>query len=288
MAPIDALLATVIRGQDTEGVRDFINSGIDVNISHTEAGSALMAAALHGHMTMVKTLLALGADANQRHAKTLMNALHIASANGHAALIPLLLDGGARVDAQDNQRWTPLMFAAQEGHSAVIAALLAAGAALDHCDDLGCSALMQAARRGHRDAVQTLLEQGADANLIADWATPLVMAAAAGQVEVVQLLLDAGADVNFLQADTGYSALMLAALQGHNEVVNLLLAEGATPNLQTSWQVSALTMAQRGQQPAIAVLLIKAGASPAAETPQPVYTESGWIGDPMLVAEAEK
>jgi ankyrin repeat protein len=286
MAQIDALLATVNRGKDTAAVREFINSGIDINTHHPDAGSALMAASLQGHQAMVDTLLELGAAVDQQHGSTQMSPLHMAAANGHVDVVALLLNSGASVDAHDDQQWTPLMFAAQEGHTQVVTTLLAAGADVDSGDDHGCSALMQAARSGHSDAAQTLLDHDADANFIADWATPLIMAAAAGRVNVVTLLLDAGAELDFLHPEDGYSALMLAALQGHSEVVRLLLAHGADVNQQTTWSVNALIMAQRGKQRTVETLLFDAGANPVNEVPQPVHTAAGWTGDPMLVAAA--
>ena len=50
--------------------------------------------------------------------------LHIASANGNAQVVNLLLQRDANVNAQSFYRWTPLMQAAAYGHTAVISSLL--------------------------------------------------------------------------------------------------------------------------------------------------------------------
>lgn len=98
--------------------------------------------------------------------------LFLASAHGHAEVVPLLLAAADTAVAQQllalrdpRFGFTPLMVAAQEGSVAPIAALLAAGAPVDGragTDDALCTPLFVAAQRGHIDAVRALVTAGAD------------------------------------------------------------------------------------------------------------------------------
>lgn len=44
-----------------------------------------------------------------------MTALHIAATHGHADVVRILIDGGARLDLHDNDQMTALHFACTEG-----------------------------------------------------------------------------------------------------------------------------------------------------------------------------
>ena len=91
-------------------------------------------------------------------------ALCLAAAAGHAALVEALLDAGARVDARDKTRWSPLHYASKEGHVSVVALLLAsAGVAVDGSDRNGSTPLALALEHGQADVASLLLSKGADA-----------------------------------------------------------------------------------------------------------------------------
>ncbi len=68
----------------------------------------LMMAALKGHLSEVRQLLARGADVN----KTGWTPLHYAATGGHIEIIRLLLDQHAYIDAESPNGTTPLMMAA--------------------------------------------------------------------------------------------------------------------------------------------------------------------------------
>jgi len=86
--------------------------------------SALMLAALTGDLELCQLLISKDADVN----KTGWTPLHYAATNGQLAVIRLLLDEHAYIDAESPNRTTPLMMAAMYGTAAAVKVLLEAGA----------------------------------------------------------------------------------------------------------------------------------------------------------------
>ncbi|KAH6972353.1 nucleoside phosphorylase domain-containing protein [Ilyonectria sp. MPI-CAGE-AT-0026] len=71
-----------------------------------------------------------------------------AAAEGHEAIVQLLLENGADVQSKDKQGWTPLAWAAAEGYEAIVVLLLEKGA--NSKDNQGRAPLLSAAARGAR------------------------------------------------------------------------------------------------------------------------------------------
>ncbi|MGB9610311.1 MAG: ankyrin repeat domain-containing protein, partial [Bryobacteraceae bacterium] len=77
-------------------------------------------------------------------------ALHDAALAGHAALVALLVDRGAPVDARERDSGlTPLMVAASWGHEAVVGLLLERGADRTLRNHAGKDARQLALEAGH-------------------------------------------------------------------------------------------------------------------------------------------
>jgi ankyrin repeat protein len=95
-----------------------------------------MMAALKGHTDLARRLIARGADVN----KTGWAPLHYAATGSHAALITMLLDAHAYIDAESPNGTTPLMMASQYGSAAAVRQLLEAGADASLKNQLGLSA----------------------------------------------------------------------------------------------------------------------------------------------------
>lgn len=122
-----------------------IDKGFDVKSGTDEVGfSPLHVAAGSGNLGSVKLLLAKGADPNL--ANTFggkvrfgdiqlkgMTPLMLASTTGSPEMIGALIDGGAKVNAQDVRGMTPIMYALSTENQNVAAAkvLIARGAKLD-------------------------------------------------------------------------------------------------------------------------------------------------------------
>lgn len=124
----------------------------DVNTLNSKDESALMLAALKDHRALAEKLIKKGADVN----KTGWTPLHYAATNGHLALISLLLENNAYIDAESPNGTTPLMMAAMYGTAAAVKLLLEEGADPQLKNQQGLTAV-QFAQRGNRpDSVEAL------------------------------------------------------------------------------------------------------------------------------------
>ena len=153
---------------------------------------ALMTAAARGDIGTVQTLLAEGADVNDRTA--LMN---YAAFYGRTEIVQILLAEGADVNVKDSGGKTALMYASMGGRTGtvqIVQTLLANGADVNVKNNSGDTALMWAAYKGHTGIVQALLAEGADVNAKNnDGDTALMGAANKEHTDIVNLLRDAGA-----------------------------------------------------------------------------------------------
>lgn len=99
--------------------------------------SPLMLAALKGLAEVCQKLVDRGADVN----KPGWTPLHYAATGGHVAIIQMLLDHYAYIDAASPNGSTPLMMAAMYGSAPAVKFLLDAGADSTIKNDLGLTAL---------------------------------------------------------------------------------------------------------------------------------------------------
>ena len=123
---------------------------VDVRTAKDE--TPLMMASLHGHLDLVKKLIARDADV----VKPGWAPLHYAATNGHVAVMQLLLDHHAFIDAESPNGTTPLMMAAHYGTPEAVKFLLDAGADPSMKNQLGLSAADFAERAGRKDLAQAL------------------------------------------------------------------------------------------------------------------------------------
>jgi ankyrin repeat protein len=114
--------------------------------------SPLMLAALHGLLPECQRLIALGADVN----KPGWAPLHYAATRGHVAVMLLLLDEHAYIDAASPNGTTPLMMAAHYGTPSAVKLLLEAGADPMLKNDLGLTAMDFAHRANRLDSAAIL------------------------------------------------------------------------------------------------------------------------------------
>jgi ankyrin repeat protein len=157
-------LDLAIQNNKPEVVACLLAAGADVNLAvapyrHT----ALITAVFHGHVEVVKMLLAHKGIALDGTDAVGMNALHWAAQSNKLDMVECLLAAGANVNlAVGLHRHTALITAASFGHVDVVKTLLAhKGIALDGTDAVGMTALHWAAESNKPDVAACLLAAGA-------------------------------------------------------------------------------------------------------------------------------
>jgi uncharacterized protein len=118
--------------------------------------TALMMAALRGNEEWVRRLLERGAAVNRPG----WTPLHYAATGAATALVTLLLEKGADIEAASPNGTTPLMMAARYGNQESAVLLLSRGAKARSTNHAGLNAI-EFARGAGRDKLVTQLEKAA-------------------------------------------------------------------------------------------------------------------------------
>lgn len=261
----ETALMTAARTGKVDAVKVLLTHGADVNAKESWHGeTALMWAVAQKHAAVARELLAKGADANAR--STVNKWERQQSAEPREKWLPL---GGL----------TPLEFAARQGCVDCIPVLLQGGADVNAADPDGITPLLSAIINGHYDAAALLVEKGANPNL-ADRTgrTPLYSAVdfhtmpasnrpspreidnELTSLDVVKALIAKGADVNVqlkqqqpyrtkldrgddTMLTTGTTPLLRAAKAADTAAMKLLLDKGADPKLATRAGITPLMAA---------------------------------------------
>ena len=124
----------------------------DVEARNAKDESPLMMAALKGQLDLAQQLIARGADVN----KTGWAPLHYAASGGHLALISLLIENHAYIDAESPNGTTPLMMAAMYGTAAAVRLLLDESADPLLRNQQGLSAIDFAQRVSRKEAADLI------------------------------------------------------------------------------------------------------------------------------------
>ncbi len=124
----------------------------DVNKLNPSGESALMMAAIKGNADLAQLLIARDADVN----KTGWTPLHYAASTGQVAVIRILLDANAYIDAESPNGTTPLMMAARYGTATAVEVLLREGADPKLKNQLGLTALDFAQKAERPDVVEAI------------------------------------------------------------------------------------------------------------------------------------
>jgi uncharacterized protein len=130
---------------------------VKVEARNAQGESPLMMAAIKGHLEAARVLIEAKAEVN----KTGWTPLHYAASNPEPeskAMVALLLEHHAYIDAESPNKTTPLMMAARYGSSETIQLLLEEGADPSLRNELGLTAVdfaRSADRQSQADLIAT-------------------------------------------------------------------------------------------------------------------------------------
>ncbi|KAI9276495.1 ankyrin repeat-containing domain protein [Umbelopsis sp. AD052] len=228
------LLLNTMRGNSTEE-----STSVADTTMLPQRWTALHFASFYGATEVCRVLLQEGARIDAQDSATKGTPLHFAAAQGHIECIKVLLDEGkADVDISDKFGSTPLHLACKNGQYEAVVVLLSYGANVDGGDTSDNTALHYATAYGWINIVQLLLETTScnmsPTNL---WkTTPCGIADRKGHTRMVRFLLDNKTkriDVNF-KDDEGKTLLHNSCTIHHPDLVEFFLKHGADANLQSA------------------------------------------------------
>ncbi|MEI6550916.1 MAG: ankyrin repeat domain-containing protein [Betaproteobacteria bacterium] len=124
----------------------------NLNVRNSHGESALMLVCLKGELELAKMLIQRDADINHPG----WTSLHYAATGGHTAIIQLLLDQSAYIDAESPNGTTPLMMAARYGNEKAVQLLITEGADWKLKNQLGLTALDFAVQGRRPEAIKLL------------------------------------------------------------------------------------------------------------------------------------
>ncbi|XP_043568265.1 ankyrin-3 isoform X3 [Chiloscyllium plagiosum] len=257
------------RAGNLEKALDYIKAGVDINICNQNGLNALHLASKEGHIGVVSELIQLGAnvDAATKKGNT---ALHIASLAGQAEVVHVLVTNGANINAQSQNGFTPLYMAAQENHLEVVKFLLDNGASQSIATEDGFTPLAVALQQGHDQVVSLLLENDTKGKVRLP---ALHIAARKDDTKAAALLLqnDHNADVESKMmvnrtTESGFTPLHIAAHYGNINIATLLLNRGAAVDFTARNDITPLHVASKRGNANMVKLLLDRGSQIEAKT----------------------
>ncbi len=272
---------------DAEIVKILVAAGADVEAEGFMSRTPLSLAAEEGATEIMQILLGPGpeagtsADGEDKEAASAPSigsgALFTAIENGNVALVRLLVEAGADVNAAEGFGGnTPLHEAVEQGDAEIVKILVAAGADVEAEGFMRRTPLSLAAEEGATEIMQILLGPGPEADTSADGedkeaasvpsmgSEALFTAIENDDVEMVRVLVEAGADVNAAEGFGGNTPLHEAVEKGDAEIVKILVAAGADVEAEGFMSRTPLSLA--AEEGATEIMLILLGPGPEAGT----------------------
>ncbi|NXL90383.1 ANK1 protein, partial [Alectura lathami] len=243
------------RSGNLDKALDHLRNGVDINTCNQNGLNALHLASKEGHAKMVVELLHkdIVLETTTKKGNT---ALHIAALAGQQDVVRELVNYGANVNAQSQKGFTPLYMAAQENHLEVVKFLLENGANQNVATEDGFTPLAVALQQGHENVVAHLINYGTKGKVRLP---ALHIAARNDDTRTAAVLLqnDPNADV---LSKTGFTPLHIAAHYENLSVAQLLLNRGASVNFTPQNGITPLHIASRRGNIIMVRLLLDRGA----------------------------
>lgn len=197
------------------------------HIVDSEGETPLMSAARAGNVNMAQAMLKTGKARVTAQGFDGRTALIWAMkgnryGNSQLAMVRLLVDNGAEVNAKAKNGETAFSLAMEKKKNDVVSYLLDKGANAGGTD-IGNMSLMEAVRQNNLLVVKLLLRKGADTNMAEDSGdTPLIAAAWGGYKEIVEELIKYNANIDAVKHSDGATALSAARDMNRREIVKIL------------------------------------------------------------------
>ena len=239
-------------------VRLLVAGGADVRLAPKRDGiPPIQHARSRGYDAIAATLRAAARPGGVREPDA---ALLAAAASGEADRAALALRAGARVEARDARRRTPLLLAVTYDRLAVARLLVALGADPDALDDRHDTPWLVTGVTGSVGMLEVLLPARPDLTIRNRFGgISVIPASERGHVDYVRRVVRTGIDVNHVN-DLGWTALLEAVILGdgsrrYQEIVRILLDAGADPRIGDKNGVTAVEHARAKGYDAIARIL---------------------------------
>lgn len=223
----------------------------------------LIAAAKHGHIDLVRTLLANKHNPNEKD-ETGMTALMHATSRGHVAIVELLCAAqDIDVNMRDQQKNNAVMYAVIQGQLEALKTLIRYNAKIAVLDNDKKDLLTLAVDNQKHAIINYLLRHKSYQGLSKQRLNSLLLTLSLlGDTEGVKIVLRHGAEIHS-QDQNGNTALLLASGNGHTQIVKNLLSLLASPNHKNKLGNTALMVAAQNGHQKIVELLLGKGADPS-------------------------
>ena len=191
------LLIIAARDGQLDFVKVLLRYGANINVRGTikidgeiiDGCTALWVAAINGHLAVLRLLIEQNAEVDARTSRTNTTPLTAAAFHGHLDIVCCLVENGADVNARNINRNTPLMAACYNGHIDVASYLVENGADIHLEDRIGDTSLHYAVRKGQVEVFDKLLALGAEQKQNHNCLTPLLQASNNCKIEMVEYLV---------------------------------------------------------------------------------------------------
>jgi len=223
---------------------------MDINKADASGSTALILAAAEGHVSVVETMVAHGADIRSLDSlgKSL---LHDAALTGSSEIVRLLLRNGLDPNARCHHGYTPLHYASLLHKPWVTKVLLDSGADPSLIDNYGRSPRVVAWQEGHVRLARMFEEKDNTAGIEEEIPTeiaktlPIWSVAKLGRIDLLEPILNSGRGFEDKNPYTNDSAVHLAVSCKHNDILEILLNTKNSPNCLNNRQETPLHIAAR-------------------------------------------
>ncbi len=197
-----------------------------------------------GVAEVVEAYLALGMSTETRDEWSKSTPVLQAVEGNQPAIVRMLAEAGADLDARDRDGDTPVHTAINWSHLDVARLLVELGAPLDTLNNANKTPLISALENNNEEAVELLLEGGADPEFCADGAVPPIFVALEFAPDLIDKLVDAGASIDAARPGDGNRPLMVAVAEGDADLAQKLLGAGADPATANAFGWTAAMIAR--------------------------------------------